>query len=671
MIKLANQPGKPRRDKMVAANERDEEKNLGNCQERCLKRARNGNNRKSILMKMLRLMKQAKTSLARSSRALMVLCAGSLLMLASQAQAGEWVFSCERTSGTSSGTYSVLPGDPTQMPPVSETFSFDWPSNKYTDPNNDYQTKYPWFPWLRNVSPAGAGAFGSAWANSSIGAGKVAVTGDMKVVATWTLRAGETTLGPVPPSLNVLVSASTQAAACNSYDQNNAAVAAQRDATGEDGKADVTVDGAQAAKSSSVTAGSSQWRASAARLFNLKTNGQSRVEVTTVNLSAQGNIPDGRSYYVYPNANNPNIPQSQWYTTKLKIALRGFVNASGSVGATEDPRTLTISRGVGAKRWDDPKLNKDRDEWVEADGTGHGHTIYSYKHRYKPLTLIDNGGAFPETESVPNQVEIVSSYSGSWTVKSGYSTQGNLNPFMLDVTSEWSPSNDETNVIGRAGDIQTHFQTMPEGGLTKDTYGRISPVWTGQGSSSTSKIITYTATDNRDQAKAKARYELTVHEPWEIITHNTKPDKLNYRPYPGGDWVDATADGDTITGQVTHDESWDVGVTFGLKPSEALAPLVGVDVSVTHSASTGVTVGNEHNNVRKGYRCRVMIWDAVIKHWGTANEWDTNGYVGSGPQAYEVYEPDNPAGGMHLGPLEWGGDGPAPPGGPTVNDPAG
>ncbi len=138
-----------------------------------------------------------------------------------------------------------------------------------------------------------------------------------------------------------------QAAACNSYDPSNAAVAAQRDAGGEDGKADVTVDGAQAAKSSPVTAGSSQWKASAARLFNLKTNGQSRVEVTTVNLSAQGNIPDGRFYYSYPNANNPNIPQSQWYTTKLKIALRGFVNASGSASVALDSRTVTIVGSIG------------------------------------------------------------------------------------------------------------------------------------------------------------------------------------------------------------------------------------------------------------------------------------------------------------------------------------
>jgi len=447
-------------------------------------------------MKMLRLMKQAKTSLARSSRALMVLCAGSLLMLASQAQAGEWVFSCERTSGTSSGTYSVLPGDPTQMPPVSETFSFDWPSNKYTDPNNDYQTKYPWFPWLRNVSPAGAGAFGSAWANSSIGAGKVAVTGDMKVVATWTLRAGETTLGPVPPSLNVLVSASTQAAACNSYDQNNAAVAAQRDATGEDGKADVTVDGAQAAKSSSVTAGSSQWRASAARLFNLKTNGQSRVEVTTVNLSAQGNIPDGRSYYVYPNANNPNIPQSQWYTTKLKIALRGFVNASGSVGATEDPRTLTISRGISAKKWNDPTLNQDRDEWVEADGTGHGHTTYSYNYESKWVPLIKR--------SYYNWQTFTASASGNWSP---------------NATGTWSPSD--------ADDTKTqHKQSMDFGKpeLSAD-YG-----WIGDETGIGKASVDYTITDSSTgtPVTAKAHYDLKLHDEWEF---NRMLDNVNPSVY--------------------------------------------------------------------------------------------------------------------------------------------
>ncbi len=437
-----------------------------------------------------------KTSLARSSGALMVLCAGSLLMLASQAQAGQWVFSCEPASGTSSGTYSLLPGDPSQMPPISETFSFDWPSNKYTDPNDDYKTKFPWFPWLRNTAPIGAGARGSSGADSSIGAGKAAVTGDVKVVATWTLKAGESTPGPVPPSLNVLVSASTQAAACNSYDPSNAAVAAQRDASGEDGKADVTVDGAQAAKSSSVTAGSSGWKAGAARLFNLKTNGQSRVDVTTVNLSAQGNIPDGRSFYSYPNANNPNIPQSQWYTTKLTIALRGFVNASGSVTVASDSREVYLTRGSLVPKIEGAPgvtIDKAHDEWREADGTGHGHTTYSYN-------WVGIGEQF-------NFQNFQASRGGTWTWKTNPQGTGNI----PNVSWSWDP------VGSDPADADLSSRQMMRFGSPN----KVGQEWQGTPTGTDTRTITYSATDKGDGTKGTAKYNLTLHDEWDAATDDT------------------------------------------------------------------------------------------------------------------------------------------------------
>ncbi len=354
------------------------------------------------------------------------------------------------------------------------------------------------------------------------------------------------------------------------------------------------------------------------------------VPLVTINTKAW--LSAGRYSVVNPGTTNRSF---QWNPGSVGIFSRG--------AATVTNFSLNISR-AGARALtsrNDPNFNADRDEYIDADGNGHGHTIYSY---YEEAHTNGGGTDVPH----PN----VQYFSAGVAAPYG-STVG---PW------QWTPSENNDSEF-------SHSQEMPFGSL-KQTDWRVGRVkWKGTPAGTQQKIVSYSNT--KDGVEMKARYELTVHEPWEIVTTNTAaPARLNYRPHPYGSWVGASHDGDTVTGQLDQSYGWDVGVTF-TGPGELIAGIIGIDVSASRNASTSVSVGNEHNDVRAGYECRVMVWDAVIRHSGTANEWNASGYVGTGPQYWEINEPDTPAGGMELGTLEWRGSGPEPSEGPFVNNPPG
>lgn len=337
---------------------------------------------------------------------------------------------------------------------------------------------------------------------------------------------------------------------------------------------------------------------------------------------------NGAGYVDVPFSMNTNGNASRASDTFTYSEAQGTAGIDVSV----DNRTLTMTR-VGAPA---PKqkgaagvtIDEAKDEWVEADGTGHGHTTYAYQRSNASGSgthLVANTQTFSAT--------FTSSNTPQW---------------------QWSPSSD--------GDTATsHSQDMPKGNLTNTTsiYGN---QWSGTPTGTSNKIITYDVTDT-DGTTAKGRYELTLHDPWEIVSQTKRRLNTNHRPHPYSEWTTAGADGDTLTGQVSREYSWAVGITFTPVLSKTIAKLVGVDVSVERTASVGVTVGDERNNVQKGWACRVIVYDVVDLHSGTVNQWDWQGYVGDGPQPFEISEPTSPnSGGMELGPLEWHGDGPQPPG---------
>jgi hypothetical protein len=169
-----------------------------------------------------------------------------------------------------------------------------------------------------------------------------------------------------------------------------------------------------------------------------------------------------------------------------------------SFSALPDKRTLAISR-VGARgpiyKDGDSNLNKDRDEWVEANGTGHGHTTYSYNYQ-----------------------SITTSFMRSYYNWQHF--QANASNWAPDATVTWSPSDDSDT---SSGDTKLqHKQDMIFGSPyllidPADKWG-LSSRWegdlTGLGKSSVSCTITDNSTGT--PVTATANYKLTLHDEWEL-----------------------------------------------------------------------------------------------------------------------------------------------------------
>lgn len=168
----------------------------------------------------------------------------------------------------------------------------------------------------------------------------------------------------------------------------------------------------------------------------------------------------------------------------------GYVYLRASAGATLDDRRVSISRSTDGdfKREDDPNLNKDRDLWIDADGTKHAHTTYSYN--YEPITA-------PSFKQ---------SYYNSQTFSA------NTSGWSSSATGIWSPSD--------TADTKTqHKQDMPLGSPEQviedpDNYGT-SYIWSGDPTSGAGKAsVSYTITDP-DGTTDTALYQLTLHDEWE------------------------------------------------------------------------------------------------------------------------------------------------------------
>lgn len=137
-------------------------------------------------------------------------------------------------------------------------------------------------------------------------------------------------------------------------------------------------------------------------------------------------------------------------------------------------------------------------EWQTNEGgvqVTHGDTIYSF-------TRDKLGSALPETT---NQ-DFGASYSGNWST-----TFANL---QYNTTWNWAAP-------GLTTQMEMQQQTrrgMPMGNLTDDSSIFASQRhWVGTPKAPQTVTVKYFARDNVDNAEAEARYELTIHEPVELV----------------------------------------------------------------------------------------------------------------------------------------------------------
>lgn len=167
-------------------------------------------------------------------------------------------------------------------------------------------------------------------------------------------------------------------------------------------------------------------------------------------------------------------------------------------GVTVDDRLVHLirSQAPAPKSEDNPTLDKDKDEWIEANGTRHGHSTYSY-YWY----TFDDTASTVAPEFNTQQFEAV--LDGSW-INNEYSW-------------EWSPEEDGTGALP-ADTPTTHQQSMPFGTPTFSTPG---DKWSGNPTGTSDKIINYkvsgySSNPNFEKATARARYELKLHDEWEL-----------------------------------------------------------------------------------------------------------------------------------------------------------
>jgi hypothetical protein len=341
----------------------------------------------------------------------------------------------------------------------------------------------------------------------------------------------------------------------------------------------------------------------------------------------------------------------------------GEASASGSASASAtaqiDTRDVTISANVDTTSKKVPLLDANGNQTSDAngdpnyttapntgdaDGTMHGDTIYSY-HDF--VTTYDSG---PVDTDKPNWITFTPNYVGNWHYKSGTTHNGDsiVVPDVVDPdTWSWSPNESEDT-----WDYGKCFMPWATNFTEEDE------VPTGQ-DASTVYNVTYSATDNTDQASATANYVMTVHDPYE----KNYPDHVQHVPTkirtaPDAAYALATYPGETLNVGVTQGDSWTVSSTFNCPIALAswVSSAIGINVQVSHQVSYASTVTlpvtgtysyqGQTLTVQPGDETYIEEFDQHARHYGKVDTWSTGGYTGTQPYDYSV--PDNPAGGFQV-----------------------
>lgn len=212
-------------------------------------------------------------------------------------------------------------------------------------------------------------------------------------------------------------------------------------------------------------------KSTAKRLYSQDSNGQS---VITVKL------PIGRADALLTSSTTgPNTGPA----SEVWVAANNF---------TSDDRSARISRARSSNPLllaNEPNLDKKKDDWIEPDGTMHGHTRYSYEYETDPFPSVYRSDQWQGQS-------FVASRFGTWVSPWDY---------------WWNPTGGVTGNLFDNDSIDGSLQRMPKGSLYKDVNGN----WMGTKSSSTELSHTYTVQDRSDGVKATATYNLMMHDEWD------------------------------------------------------------------------------------------------------------------------------------------------------------
>ena len=262
----------------------------------------------------------------------------------------------------------------------------------------------------------------------------------------------------------------------------SAGAASGRGSQGE--KVSATIDG----KTSSDEARSST-SVSSQRLFSFDPKGQTEFSVT-MSGQAEASIPGNRG------------------------SDEGNVSAYLGVGSELDARSVSLSR-LGAVN-----------EWTDNDNGSpvtHGDTIYSFTEHQSLQT--------PEYVPVPQK--FASALAGNWSTgfaptSGGYNVTWNwgVGDGLEEYRNSIAPTSRQSGAASYT--YWNGLSRVSEKGELEYWYtflGNTDPEYTDGGSDTPAQkgkspktaTVKYFVRDNQDQAEAEARYELTLHEPVEIV----------------------------------------------------------------------------------------------------------------------------------------------------------
>ena len=243
------------------------------------------------------------------------------------------------------------------------------------------------------------------------------------------------------------------------------------------------------------------------------------------------------------------VTNTQPITFRVPVSLKGQAHVTGSGGQysraviavntpQEDNRTVSTSR-VGAPipkkekvvvngaLVNNPDLIKSRDEWIAADGTGYGHTRWSYKERVlngaNPVELAAGIFGYPlyNDDNVPVTQIIQATPSGGWS----NDTSGTWNPSdPSDSKLLHSQEMPQGGAVHNPEGIERIWIQLPDGGLFATQKDAVPKGWLNTPSTGTPNpvIVEHKLTDNADGTIAKSKYVLNLHDEWENPTDDTR-----------------------------------------------------------------------------------------------------------------------------------------------------
>lgn len=265
------------------------------------------------------------------------------------------------------------------------------------------------------------------------------------------------------------------------------------------------------------------------------------------------------------------------------------------VTVTEDSRGVTLHRD-GA-----------HGETVDADGTTHGDTIYSYLADYLPRT--EEG--FPSTEDHKNWQVFHPYLTGSWSQRPMINLEAGPN-----INWQWSPNESEdTWSMGKVSMHYRTFRTFNDAPQHQDT--------------SEERDITYTATDNQDGATATATYILTVHDPYEKYIDNPPAPSRENIQRRGSISFTATPAALTGTSYFEQADSWGASISAAGPLDKWIADILGFRLDLSYSFTVNQGASVNLGPYQPGYGSWAETYDEYTTYTGTAKIYDAGGYCGT------------------------------------------